>query len=84
MHIYYVYICIERERGGVRVNPSRRSGLLCSHSHKPRLFVYGVVLVVLLPGRWEHLHARALQIRAELSTHIHFSRPHDPHTVFLF
>jgi len=24
-----------------------------------------------LSRRWEHLHARALQIRAELSTHIH-------------
>jgi len=26
---------------------------------------------VFLSRRWEHLHARALQIRAELSTHIH-------------
>jgi len=37
----------------------------------------------LLPRRWEHLHARALQVRAELSTHIHMEPgPHDPHTVF--
>jgi len=31
----------------------------------------GDVLVACLSRRWEHLHARALQIRAELSTHIY-------------
>ena len=35
-----------------------------------------------LPRRREHLHARALQIRAELSTHIQIEiGPYDPHTV---
>jgi len=32
--------------------------------------------VNILPRRWEHLHARALQIRLEPG------QPHDPHTVF--
>jgi len=39
-----------------------------------------------LSRRWEHLHARALQIRAELSTHIHReSGPQRPtHSVWSF
>jgi len=42
-----------------------------------------LALCELLPRRREHLQARALQIRAELSTHIHMETgPHDPHTVF--
>jgi len=37
---------------------------MASPPAKPTLMQY-------LSGRREHLHARALQIRAELSTHIH-------------
>jgi len=38
-----------------------------------------------LPRRREHLHARALQVIAELSTHMHREiGPHDPHSFWSF
>jgi len=44
------------------------------------LYIY----MYILSRRWEHLHARALQIRAGLSTHIHRETgPPATHTQFL-
>jgi len=49
---------------------------------------YFLLYIYILSRRWEHLHARALQIRAELSTHNHREsgpqRPTHSYWSFLF
>ena len=47
-------------------------------------YIYIHTYIHVLSRRWEHPHARALQIRAELSTHIHRETgPPATHTQFL-
>jgi len=48
---------------GIRVNPT------CPNGRGPGRI--RVCILLYLSRGWEHFHARALQIRAELSTHIH-------------